>query len=102
MEDHPHRGAQVAERQQILVLYLGSTNLESEVTGWAFYNGAGPEEYVDDDTPPYATGLEALKDGWRLIRYPMLLDHDRRGGEFDLGYLKHEFVFEKVLRGGVS
>lgn len=99
MNDHPHRGAPVDTRQQVLVLYLSSSNLESTVTGWAFYDGCDDGTLLDDDTPPYETGLEALRDGWRMIRYPALANPDRQGGEHDLGYFCNEFVFEKVLSG---
>ena len=81
------------------MLYLSATSLEGSVTGWAFYNGLEEDLYYDDDTPPYKTGLDALKDGWRMISYPTLEDIDRRGGEHDLGYLKNEFVFEKMTSG---
>jgi hypothetical protein len=97
MSDHPHRGLAVSTRQQVLVLYLSSTSLEGNVAGWAFYNGLEEDLYYDDDTPPYETGVAALKDGWRMISYPTLHDIDRKGGEHDLGYFKNEFVFEKLI-----
>jgi hypothetical protein len=50
----------------------------------------------DSDEPPYATGLDALRDGWRLIQVSPLLPH-ASGDEFRLGYLKYEFFFEKLL-----
>jgi hypothetical protein len=50
----------------------------------------------DSSEPPYATGLDALKDGWRLIQASPLLPH-ASGDEFRLGYLKYEFFFEKLV-----
>ena len=50
----------------------------------------------DEDAPPYATGLAALRDGWRLIQASQLLPH-ARGEEFDLAYLKYEFFFEQWI-----
>ena len=53
----------------------------------------------DADEPPYATGLAALQDGWRLIQASPLLDHGV-GGEFRTGYLKYEFFFERLIDMG--
>jgi hypothetical protein len=50
----------------------------------------------DEDAPPYPTGLHALRDGWRLIQASPLLPH-ARGEEFDLAYLKYEFLFEQIV-----
>ena len=50
-------------RQQVLVLYLSNSALDSSVIGWSLYDGAGKDAHTtgDSDTPPYRTGLEALK-----------------------------------------
>ena len=85
-------------RQKVLVLYLANSALDSPVIGWAVYDGTGETLHMagDADTPPYATGLAALKDGWRLIQASQLLPHPR-GEEFDLAYLKYEFFFEQLV-----
>jgi hypothetical protein len=85
-------------RQNVLVLYLKNSALDSPVLGWARYDGDGETLRMagDDDTPPYATGLAALKDGWRLFQASQLLPHPR-GEEFDLAYLKYEFFFEQLV-----
>ncbi|MGH7025179.1 MAG: hypothetical protein ACREEB_16550 [Caulobacteraceae bacterium] len=84
-------------RQKVLVLYLENSALDSRVIGWAVYDGTGETRRMagDEDEPPYATGLAALRDGWRLIQASQLLPHPR-GEEFDLAYLKYEFLFEKI------
>lgn len=84
-------------RQSVLVLYLANSALDSPVIGWAVYDGTGETRRMagDEDTPPYGTGLDALKDGWRLFQAAQLLPHPR-GDEFDLSYLKYEFFFEKL------
>ena len=81
----------------MLVLYLRSSALDSGVVAWAEYDGSGREEHMAGDSaePPYATGLAALRDGWRLIQAAPLIDHVP-GGEFRTGYLKYEFFFEKM------
>ena len=85
-------------RQKVLVLYLKNSALDSPVLAWARYDGAGETLHMagDDDAPPYATGLAALRDGWRLFQASQLLPHPR-GEEFDLAYLKYEFFFEQMV-----
>jgi hypothetical protein len=85
-------------RQKVLVLYLKNSALDSPVLAWAQYDGSGETLHMagDDDTPPYASGLAALRDGWRLFQASQLLPHPR-GEEFDLAYLKYEFFFEQLV-----
>ena len=84
-------------RQKVLVLYLANSALDAPVVGWAVYDGTGQTRHMagDNDEAPYATGVAALQDGWRLIQASQILPHDR-GNEFDLAYLKYEFFFEQL------
>ncbi len=83
--------------QQILVLYLASSALDSEVRGWAMYDGTGREAHTTGDSlePPYPTGLDALKDGWRAIQFPTLIP-PYPGEEYTTSFMKYQFVFEKM------
>lgn len=85
-------------RQQLLILYLGTSALDSNVIGWTRYDGTGQSRPTmgDSDEPPYATGLAALLDGWRLIQMSQLLPH-QPGHEYDVSYLPYEFVFERLV-----
>lgn len=85
-------------RQRVLVLYLRSSALDSGVVAWAQYDGSGERAHMagDEDEPPYATGLAALRDGWRLIQASPLVGHSA-GDEFRTGYLKYEFFFERLV-----
>jgi hypothetical protein len=85
-------------RQQLLVLYLGTSALDSDVIGWTRYDGTGRSRPTmgDSDEPPYATGLHALLDGWRLLQMSQLLGHER-GHEYDTAYLPYEFLFERIV-----
>jgi hypothetical protein len=85
-------------RQQLLVLYLGTSALDSDVIGWSRYDGTGRSRPTmgDSDEPPYATGLEALLDGWRLIQMSQLQSHPH-GHEYETAYLPYEFVFERLV-----
>lgn len=85
-------------RQQVLVLYLATSALDSPVIGWSTYDGTGAQLHMaeDQDTPPYPNGLAALQDGWRLFQASQLQNHDSDDA-FRTGYLKYEFFFEKLL-----
>ena len=89
---------QTTVRQQVLVLYLSSSALDARVVGWSSYDGTGQTAHTtgDSDVPPYATGLDALKDGWRLFQAAQLLP-PYPGHEYDTSFLKHEFFFEKLV-----
>ena len=88
---------QRATRQQVLVLYLASSALDAKVVGWSRYDGTGETTPTtgDSDLPPYETGLDALRDGWRLFQASQLLP-PQPGHEYDVSFLKHEFFFEKL------
>ena len=84
-------------KQKVLVLYLKMPTLESEVIGWARYDGTGKKLHMtgDSDSPPYPTGLDALLDGWRLFQASQSIP-EQPGKEFRTSYLKYEFFFEKI------
>ena len=89
----------MATRQQLLVLYLGNSDLHAAVASWAFYDGSSQEPLALEevpDSPPYANGLDALRDGWRLVSWPRLQPHDNNS-PYELSYLPHEFIFEKIV-----
>lgn len=88
-------------RQQVLVLYLLNSALDSYVVGWSRYDGTGRTVPTtgDSEEPPYETGLDALKDGWRLIQASQLIP-PYPGHEYDVSFLKHEFFFEKIVQVG--
>lgn len=88
----------MTQRQQVLVLYLATSALDTAVVGWATYDGTGQSFHMagDADIPPYRTGLDALLDGWRLIQASPLISHIP-GNEFRTDYLKYEFWFEKIV-----
>lgn len=86
----------MSARQQVLMLWLASPTLDARVLGWSFHDGtagAGPQPAGD---PPYDSGTAALVDGWRLLQMspltPPIPGHER-----DVSFLKHEFVFERMI-----
>ncbi len=85
-------------RQNVLVLYLETSALDSRTIAWSLYEGEGNARHDsgDSDSPPYETGLAAMRDGWRLIQASALQQH-ATGDEFRVGYLKYEFFFEQLV-----
>jgi hypothetical protein len=89
---------QPSVRQQVLVLYLATSALDSPVIGWSTYDGTGRTAPTtgDSDEPPYETGVAALLDGWRLLQASQLLP-PYPGHEYQVSFLKHEFLFERLV-----
>ena len=77
-------GAGVTCHQRLLYLQTGSTGVDSEVLGMALVeNGQIVEAPDDPDEWPYDTVLEAMADGWRVVKFPemaLLLQEDKTFG----------------------
>lgn len=87
----------MSARQQVLLLWLASSSLDSRVLGWSFFDGAdGAADRLPDGDPPYPTGLAALRDGWRLLQLSPLVA-PVPGHERDTSFLRHEFVLERMV-----
>jgi hypothetical protein len=84
-------------RQTVLVLYLSNSALDSMVKGWSLYDGTGKDHYTtgDSDIPPYRTGMDALRDGWRVIQFPQLIP-PYPNMEYTTSFQMYEFIFEKL------
>ncbi len=84
-------------RQKVLVLYLATSALDSEVLGWTIYDGTGKEAHTtgDSEKRPFSTGLEALKAGWRVIQFPQLIP-PYPNMELTTSFMQHEFIFEQL------
>lgn len=87
----------MAERQQVLHLWLAAAALDTDVKAWAFHDGAegagslaGVDASIPSTEPPYRTGVDALADGWFLLQAPGPLGLSAIDGE-----LPCEFVFER-------
>jgi len=90
--------SRTVRRQQVLVLWLGDSNLESPVVAWSFWDGTGARRTMagDESEPPFSSGLAALRDGWRVFQASPLLPH-YPGTETQTAYLKYEFWLEKIV-----
>jgi hypothetical protein len=88
-----------ATRQQVLLLCLRTPELDAPVTAWSFYDGSGRRDSLGADRhgqPPYADGVAALEDGWRLIQMAPPTPPPP-GAVHQVSFLKHEFVFERLV-----
>ncbi len=82
-----------SDRQQVLHLWLSAAALDTTVSGWAFYDGtSGDGPPLPVATPPYATGVDALCDGWMLLQAPGPIAADRV-----LAETGSEFVFTRLV-----
>ena len=84
-------------RQKLLVLYAHSPDLNSQVVSWSQYDGTGqaPVTTGDSDTPPYASVVAAMREGWRVIQFPQQFPA-YPGMEYHTAYLKYEYLLEKM------
>lgn len=85
-----------SEKQLILYLYSKSTNLRSPLGGWALYDPTAPDEPVlPSQDAPYASVLDAVNDGWRIVQFPRPELYNFT--DVDNAYLTYEFVLEKLV-----
>ncbi len=81
-------------RQDILYLQTRSTSIDYPVLGMKiFENGVLWDGPRDPEDWPYKTVIEAVNDGWRIIKFPemaVLLDESRSYG------LACEFILERL------
>ena len=85
-----------SDKQQILYLYSKSTNLRSPLGGWALYDPtAADEPLLPSQDVPYASVLDAVSDGWRIVQFPRPELYNFT--DVDNAYLTYEFVLEKLV-----
>jgi hypothetical protein len=82
----------------VLVLYLSNSSLESTVVAWSRFDSTRESiaEVGDEPEVPYETGLDALRDGWRLFQAAQLVPADP-GAEYATSFQKFEFWFERMV-----
>ena len=58
-------------KQMVLYLYSKSTNMRSPIASWALYDPTKPNEpTLPSQEAPYASVIEAVQDGWRIVQFP--------------------------------
>lgn len=88
----------MAQRQQLMVLYLGTPDLASAVGAWSSWDGASDaiSNAGAEDDPPYQSVLAAMRDGWRVIQFPQQWPA-YPGAEYETSYLRFEYVLERMV-----
>lgn len=76
--------------QQVLQLWLHAAALDTAVAAWAFHDGCDGASPLPPQRPPYATGVDALRDGWVLVQAPGPL-----GAQAPNAEIGAEFVFSR-------
>ena len=82
------------KRQELLYLQAGTASVNSDVIGmFIARDGEIDEGPPDPDDMPYGSVMDALNDGWRIIKFPelaVILDETKLHGP------GVEFILEKV------
>ena len=79
--------------QRLLYLQTESTSVDSDVIGMSFVEDGEIRLPPDDPEDwPYANALEAMKDGWRVVKFPELALLYQDPFNLSLGC---EFILEK-------
>ena len=88
--------ALTSQKQLLLYLYSKSTNLRSSLGAWALYDTTAPDEPVlPSQEAPYASVLDAVNDGWRIVQFPRPELYNF--SDVDNAYLGYEFILEKFV-----
>ena len=81
-------------KKLILYLYSKSTSMRSSIASWALYDSTKPHQpTLPSQNAPYASVIEAIGDGWRVIQFPR--PELYRFSDIDNNYLGYEFILEK-------
>ena len=83
-------------KQMVLYLYSKSTNMRSGIASWALYDPMEPDEpKLASQDLPYASVIDAVKDGWRIVQFPITKLYHFSDADND--YLGYEFILEKFV-----
>lgn len=82
-----------APRQQLLYLSASGSSVHSPVIGMSLIQEEGDSGELDDGEQwPYETVLDAIRDGWRVIKFPEMALMLHETHTYGLGC---EFILEK-------
>ena len=80
------------QRQELLYLQTATTSVTSEVIGMSLVAGGKVSDGAMDAAEwPYKTVLEAMEEGWRVVRFPVQLP----AGHTQDAHITCEFVLER-------
>lgn len=78
---------------------MSQLDLGAATVAWALFDGAVPADSPQmqsgaEDGAPYASVLDAMRDGWRVMQLP---SPPKAGAETAPGHLPHEYVLERMV-----
>jgi hypothetical protein len=82
-------------RQELLFLYSENSDLASPVRAWSRYGGGADHRSGDCDEAPYASVVEAMRDGWRVLQVSQLLPPPPGAELTATSFLKFEALLER-------
>ena len=82
-----------SDRQDLLYIQTGSSSLNSPAHGMMLVLDGALAEPSSPDEWPYKSPLEAIRDGWRVIQFPITAEPSESRQTFGLGC---EFILEKT------
>ena len=90
--------------QDILVLFQSTPGLDAAVIAWSRYEaskGSSIPDLGDEEEPPYASAMEAMRDGWQVIQMSELKQRSP-GDAYEDGPLSYQTVLSKLneIEGG--
>ena len=93
-------------RQQIMIIHLSNPDLASSTVAWASWDGAASREKLqmqtgDEESPPYKSVLEAMRDGWFVIQFPPL-PYYAHGADHETAHLPYEYILERRVEIGAE
>ena len=83
--------------QDIMVLFQTTPGLDAAAVAWSRYEaskGIRISDLVDEEEPPYANALEAMRDGWQVVQMSEL-KHRTSEEALDDGPLPYQTVLAK-------
>jgi hypothetical protein len=85
----------MARLQRLLLLCTHNPDPHAPICAWSRFDPDKGPAVGQEDKAPYDSVMAAIRDGWRVIRFPAPIPA-YPGMELDTSYLKNEFVLERI------
>ena len=83
-------------KQKILYLLSRRSDMQAKIVGWQLCDpGMETDPRLPSSDPPYASVIDAVRDGWRILQFPAPQSYPFTEQNSYVGY---EFVLERFDR----
>lgn len=83
-------------KQKILYLLSRRSDMQAQIVGWQLCDpGQEKKPALPSPDPPYASVIDAVRDGWRILQFPSPQSYPFTEQNSYVGY---EFVLERFDR----